>query len=179
MKHQLFIDNQALTVRCKIYDSHTKLAQSTDGQTIKDNPQKSALYKRLTKLLVVFRTPIIEKRSSFVQLYSVSRKSYNIFVSTNHYFTDIENYPMGVFDFTKDAGESTGNAGGTSLSSYLTAKLPDLLNKYGLEVDNPSVQFDNGTVTINGVAADQATKEKIILTLGNLKGVGRVEDNIV
>ncbi len=85
---------------------------------------------------------------------------------------------MGVFDFTKNAGESTGKAEGTSLSSYLTAKLPDMLKKYGLEVDNPSMQFNDGVVTINGVAADQSTREKIILTLGNIKGIGRVEDNM-
>ena len=84
---------------------------------------------------------------------------------------------MGVFDFTKDAGESTGDAG-TSLSSYISSKLPGMLAQYGLEVDNPRVEFDNGTVAIFGEAADQTTKEKIILTLGNMKGVGRVEDNM-
>lgn len=85
---------------------------------------------------------------------------------------------MGVFDFTKDAGESTGNAGSTSLETYLNAKLPEMLNKYGLDVDNPSVQFNDGTVVVHGAAANQTTREKIVLTLGNLKGVGRVEDNM-
>jgi len=85
---------------------------------------------------------------------------------------------MGVFDFNKDAGASAGNAGGTSLESYMNAKLPEMLGKYGLEVTDPNIQFDNGVVTIAGEAADQATKEKIILTLGNVKGISQVVDNM-
>lgn len=84
---------------------------------------------------------------------------------------------MGVFDFTKDAGESV-SGGSTSLSSHLNTMLPDMLSKYGLKVDNPKVNFENGKATITGEAANQATKEKIILTLGNLKGVSQVDDQM-
>ena len=84
---------------------------------------------------------------------------------------------MGVFDFTKDAGASVGG-GSTSLSSHLNTLLPEMLSKYGLQVDNPKVNFENGTATIWGEAANQVTKEKIVLTLGNLKGVSRVDDQM-
>lgn len=84
---------------------------------------------------------------------------------------------MGVFDFTKDAGASVGG-GSTSLSSHLNTLLPEMLSKYGLQVDDPKVNFENGTATIWGEAANQVTKEKIVLTLGNLKGVARVDDQM-
>lgn len=85
---------------------------------------------------------------------------------------------MGVFDFNKDAGASAGNAGGTSLESYMNSKLPQMLDQYGFEVVNPNVQFDNGVVTISGEAANQPTKEKVVLTLGNVKGISQVVDNM-
>jgi len=84
---------------------------------------------------------------------------------------------MGVFDFNKDAGAEVKNTG-TNLEGTMNAMLPGMLDKYGLEVDNPAVGFDNGVVTISGEAADQATKEKIVLALGNVRGVGQVVDNM-
>lgn len=84
---------------------------------------------------------------------------------------------MGVFDFTRDAGQSV-SGGATSLSSHINTLLPEMLAKYGLQVDNPQVNFNNGVATITGEAANQATKEKIILTLGNLKGVSQVDDRM-
>lgn len=84
---------------------------------------------------------------------------------------------MGVFDFNKDAGQAA--PAGTNLSAYLTEMMPQMLNKFGLQVDNPSVNIDDsGIVTVGGEAADHATKEKIVLALGNMKGVARVDDRM-
>jgi nucleoid-associated protein YgaU len=47
-----------------------------------------------------------------------------------------------------------------------------------LSADGLSVEFDgaSGSVTVAGVAADQATKEKIVLCCGNVTGVSQVND---
>lgn len=48
----------------------------------------------------------------------------------------------------------------------------------GLTAENLQVSFDgtSSTVTVSGVAADQATKEKILLCCGNVAGVAGVND---
>ena len=47
-----------------------------------------------------------------------------------------------------------------------------------LSADGLSVDFDgaSGSVTVAGVAPDQATKEKIVLCCGNVTGVSQVND---
>jgi nucleoid-associated protein YgaU len=47
-----------------------------------------------------------------------------------------------------------------------------------LAADGLSVEFDgaSASVTVSGVAADQATKEKIVLCCGNVHGVAQVND---
>ena len=47
-----------------------------------------------------------------------------------------------------------------------------------LSADGLSVDFDgaSGSVTVAGVAADQVTKEKIVLCCGNVTGVAQVND---
>ena len=47
-----------------------------------------------------------------------------------------------------------------------------------LAADGLSVEFDGatGSVTVSGIAPDQATKEKIVLCCGNVHGVAQVND---
>lgn len=56
------------------------------------------------------------------------------------------------------------------------------LEKYvrdlGLEVDSLDVRFDDGLATVSGKVADQDTREKVILAIGNVEGVGQVSDDI-
>lgn len=42
-----------------------------------------------------------------------------------------------------------------------------------------SVNIEGDTVTLEGNAADQASKEKVILAAGNIEGVSSVQDNIL
>lgn len=57
-----------------------------------------------------------------------------------------------------------------AIASYIAAQ--------GLSATGLDVKFDgaSGTVTVSGKAADQATKEKILLCCGNVHGVERVND---
>ena len=47
-----------------------------------------------------------------------------------------------------------------------------------LPVQNLKVDFDDGTATVYGQADNQPVKENIILFLGNIQGVGRVDDRM-
>lgn len=56
------------------------------------------------------------------------------------------------------------------------------LEKYvldmGLKVSNLDVRFDDGTAFINGEAADSATKDRVILAVGNTNGVEKVDEQL-
>ena len=52
------------------------------------------------------------------------------------------------------------------------------LNEYNLNVKDVHVEYEAGVVTVTGEAANQATKEKVILALGNVNGVSKVYDNM-
>ena len=81
---------------------------------------------------------------------------------------------MGVFDFAKNAGAPASNAAEAAMNLMLKAKL----NEYNLNVKDLHVEYEAGVVTVTGEAANQATKEKVILALGNVNGVSKVYDNM-
>ncbi len=103
---------------------------------------------------------------------------------------------MGLIDFMKDAGEklfghgdaqatmsaaksdpssdakiaAANSAAGDAIVTYIKSQN---LNATGL-----TVTFDgaSSTVSVFGVAPDQATREKIVLCCGNVSGVAKVKD---
>jgi nucleoid-associated protein YgaU len=102
---------------------------------------------------------------------------------------------MGIFSFIKDAGEKLfGAVSTTAKAAPGAAAAPDAaaLNKtagdaivayirtQGLNADNLQVSYDGAlhTVTVSGQAADQATKEKILVAAGNVQHVEKVNDQL-
>jgi nucleoid-associated protein YgaU len=67
-----------------------------------------------------------------------------------------------------DANETAA----TAIASYIASQ--------SLGADGLAVAFDgaSATVTVSGVAADQATREKIVLCCGNVQGVAQVTDQL-
>ena len=47
-----------------------------------------------------------------------------------------------------------------------------------LKVADLDIQYDKGVATVMGMVADQQTKEKVLLAVGNVKGVARVKDSV-
>lgn len=97
---------------------------------------------------------------------------------------------MGIFDFIRNAGRKlqapeaapaapAGETAEEKLAEMQTgnAILRTILSM-DLDVTNPMVEFDDGTVTLRGTAADQATREKVVLIAGNTHGVARVDDRM-
>ena len=105
---------------------------------------------------------------------------------------------MGIVSFFKEAGEKLFGIKGAAAAVPTTPAAapaasgpsPDQANEVAaraietyiasqnLSADGLAVQFDgaSGTVTVSGVAPDQATKEKIVLCCGNVHGVANVSD---
>ncbi|MGE5118319.1 MAG: peptidoglycan-binding protein LysM [Betaproteobacteria bacterium] len=65
-----------------------------------------------------------------------------------------------------------------ALSAKAGAAIADYIRSQGLEVEGLDVTYDapSTTVTVAGIAADQATKEKVVLCCGNVQSVSAVND---
>jgi len=101
---------------------------------------------------------------------------------------------MSLISFIQDAGEKLFNhpKAAPAAPSAAPAATPDInalnatagqaIEKYiasqGLKADGLDVKYDGAsqTVTVSGVAPDQATKEKIVLCCGNVSSVAKVND---
>lgn len=103
---------------------------------------------------------------------------------------------MGLIDFMKDAGEKLfghghaqaaapagkADAGDAAKAQAANSAAADAILAYiksqKLEATGLTVTFDGATSTVSvfGVAPDQATREKIVLCCGNVSGVTKVND---
>ena len=105
---------------------------------------------------------------------------------------------MGMMSFLKDAGEKLFGKSEVQAAQATVAAAPppeavaalsaaagqaiaDYVVAQGLSVDGLDIGFDatSSTVTVAGQVADQATKEKVLLCCGNVKGVAGVNDLLV
>ena len=84
---------------------------------------------------------------------------------------------MSIFSFVKEAGEklidllTPGNANASE-------QLKEHISKVGLGNPNVQATVDGDKVTVTGEVATQEEKEKILLAVGNIAGVGSVDDQI-
>ncbi len=92
---------------------------------------------------------------------------------------------MGLFKFVKNAGASLCKKKKKEVveetveeKSANAFELVSFVNGLGLEVEDLVVQVEGEKVIVSGVTPDQATREKVILAVGNVDGVAEVEDNI-
>ncbi len=59
-----------------------------------------------------------------------------------------------------------------------TSQLRTIITNLGLEVNDLGIEVDDDAVTLWGEAADLATKEKVVLVVGNTNDVASVEDKM-
>ena len=95
---------------------------------------------------------------------------------------------MSLISFIQEAGEKlfshpkAAPAAAAPDIAALNATASQAIERYiasqGLKADGLDVQYDGAsqTVTVSGVAPDQATKEKIVLCCGNVSSVAKVND---
>ena len=83
---------------------------------------------------------------------------------------------MSLIDFVKAAGRAIG------IGSAEAAPTADDLKKeaqsHGLDVSKVDVAVEGDKVTVSGGTATQEEREKIILAMGNVAGVAKVEDKL-
>jgi nucleoid-associated protein YgaU len=106
---------------------------------------------------------------------------------------------MGLFSFIKNAGVKVFGSGKTddeekaegqavanaktateNLQSEKTAakKLEETVRDLKLVVENLKVEIEDDMATVTGKAQDQATKEKVVLVIGNTHGIASVDDQM-
>ena len=87
---------------------------------------------------------------------------------------------MGLFSFMKNAGAKVFGIGKTTeeAAAEKAGKLIDAVNSLELSVANLEISVDDDKATVLGEAADLATKEKVVLVVGNTEGIATVEDNM-
>mgnify|MGYP000513016805 CR=1 FL=1 len=83
---------------------------------------------------------------------------------------------MGLFSFLKGAGDKEIDVAAENRANAQT--LVNTVNSYGFDVKNLDVIITGETATVWGEAADQATREKVLLTIGNTKGIANVDDKM-
>lgn len=78
---------------------------------------------------------------------------------------------MGIFDFVKDAGKSlfdSDEAKVEDITKHLNETFPGQI--FGLQVS-----INEDVVKLAGTVVSQEVKKKSLLSLGNIKGIGRVD----
>ena len=102
---------------------------------------------------------------------------------------------MGLFSFIKNAGAKVFGIGKTTEEEAAAAaaaanaaefkeealvarRLEATVRDLELQVEGLSVFIDDDAATISGMAYDQATREKVILVVGNSEGIATVDDQM-
>ncbi|WP_428740972.1 peptidoglycan-binding protein LysM [Tenacibaculum sp.] len=87
---------------------------------------------------------------------------------------------MGIFSFIKNAGAKVFGIGKTTEeeAAEKATKLVDAVHRLELAIENLTIKVNDDKATVTGEAADLATKEKVVLVVGNTEGIATVEDNM-
>lgn len=87
---------------------------------------------------------------------------------------------MGIFDFfTGKSKAAPAPAGATDTSAAPADALMAELASHGFDTSGIDIEVDGGKVTLNGAVNSRAELEKIVLAVGNTKGVAQVENNLI
>ena len=93
---------------------------------------------------------------------------------------------MGLFDFVKNAGASilgmkTDSQKAEEARAEKDSKIKAFVAAFDLKIEDFTIGFegeDDDTVVLGGEAATQETKEKVILAVGNIEGIAKVDDRM-
>ncbi|OAD45450.1 peptidoglycan-binding protein LysM [Polaribacter atrinae] len=87
---------------------------------------------------------------------------------------------MGIFSFIKNAGAKVFGIGKTTEEENAdkSEQLRNAITALNLEVTDLGIEVEDDAVKLWGETADLATKEKVVLVVGNTNGVATVEDNL-
>lgn len=105
-----------------------------------------------------------------------------------------KHFIMGLISFIKDAGakifggkttaEKAADAAKAAAEAELKREeaaakvLEQTISDLDLQVVGLNIQIDDDKATVSGAAFDQATKEKVVLVVGNSQGIATVDDQM-
>ncbi len=86
---------------------------------------------------------------------------------------------MGILDFARSVGAKI--FGGTDPEKHSEPYKPlrQHVADAGIDASGLSFRFEHSILIAEGHVPDQATREKVILIVGNVEGVGKVDDRLV
>ena len=82
---------------------------------------------------------------------------------------------MGVWSFVKDAGKKLLGGGAAEAAEAPEAALKKEIEDLGLDASGLDLKVEGDTVKVAGKAVSPERKEKVILAVGNVAGVAKVE----
>ena len=87
---------------------------------------------------------------------------------------------MGLFSFIKNAGARVFGIGKTTEEEAVEAatNLRNAVETLGFEVADLNISVDDDVATVSGEASNQATREKVVLVIGNTEGIASVDDRM-
>jgi nucleoid-associated protein YgaU len=91
---------------------------------------------------------------------------------------------MGLFSFIKNAGAKVFGIGKTTeeeaaeAAAEKASKLVNAVDALGFEVLDLDIEVDGDTALVYGEAANQETREKVVLVVGNTEGIASVDDRM-
>ncbi len=90
---------------------------------------------------------------------------------------------MGLFEFVKGAGAKLFGRGETEADKAARerAKADALVSQvrtFGLAVEDLRIEVKDDVATVFGTVSSQAEKEKVVLLVGNVDGIARVDDRL-
>lgn len=100
---------------------------------------------------------------------------------------------MGIFDFVKDAGENllekagigVGEAAAATPAAPAAEPAPDQaqvlarsIELLEIPVQGLKISINGDSLTVSGTSPTQADREKLVLVLGNTRGIARVDDQL-
>jgi len=98
---------------------------------------------------------------------------------------------MGIFSFIKNAGAKVFGIGKTDAEeaaealeakrkaeATAAAHMEQTVKDLQLQVENLEIHIEGDAARVRGAAYDQATKEKVILVVGNSNGIATVNDQM-
>jgi nucleoid-associated protein YgaU len=86
---------------------------------------------------------------------------------------------MGLISFIKSAGEKIFGKKAEAVVVDKAKVILDHIRSYGFDTSNIQAMVQDDLVILTGKADTIATKNKIIVTAGNVEGISKVEDRMV
>ncbi len=99
-------------------------------------------------------------------------------------FTFIKNAGAKIFGSKKNTRDKAAVVSGENNreeeleNTKAAQKLETTIHDLNLKVENLNIHISDDMATISGKAYDQSTREKIILVVGNVEGIAKVDDNM-